>query len=351
MQDPRGNPLQDHTERPDPTAGSAAAALPSPAVPRTPHRRVLLAVLVAVLAVVALCGAAPGARAAGEDGTGAVERLSATHAVILGVVEGVTEFLPVSSTGHLVVAERLLDLGTGGSANRDALDAYTVIIQFGAILAILVISRRQVVAVVDGVLGRDPAGRRLAINLIAAFVPAAILGAGLGSTIDEHLLSPGPVAGALIVGGVAILVLTGWYRRRATQAGTLDELTVRSALIIGVAQALALWPGTSRSLVTILGGLVVGLSLASAVEFSFLLGLLTLTAATGLKLVTDGGAILDHYGVATPLLGIAAAAVSAFVAVRSFVSYLSRRDLTVFGWYRIAAGVAVVVLIATTARL
>ncbi len=308
----------------------------------------LLAVLAAV--VLAVFGIARGATAQ-DAAESEIEGLSAIHAVVLGVVEGVTEYLPVSSTGHLVVTERLLDLGTSGDQDRDALDAYTVIIQFGAILAILAISRHRVASVWRGVFGDDVDGRSLAVNLLAAFVPAAILGLAFGDTIDSHLLEPGPVAGALIVGGIAILVLTPWFRRRAPHGKALELLTVRSALLIGLAQSLALWPGTSRSLVTILGGLAVGLSIAAAVEFSFLLGLLTLSAATALSVVKDGGTILDHYGIATPLLGIVAAGLSAFVAVRSFVSYLNRRDLSVFGWYRIAAGIVLVVLMATTTKL
>lgn len=309
-----------------------------------------------LLAAVAVAGLslARGVGAA-DSSTAPVDHLNAGHALVLGVVEGITEFLPISSTGHLVVAERLMDLGGAkGSEARDALDAYTVIIQFGAILAVLVLYRERVVAVVQGVFGRSVAGRKLLLNLLAAFAPAAVLGLALSKKIDEHLLEPGPVAGAFIVGGIAILVLTPWLRRRqaATHIGrTLDDLTIKHAFIIGCLQALALWPGTSRSLVTILGGLAIGLSISAAVEFSFLLGLLTLTAATALAAMKDGGTILDHYGTAAPLLGIVAAGVAAFLAVRSFVSYLNKRDLQAFGFYRIAAGIAVIVLMVATTKL
>lgn len=321
---------------------------------RLPFRLAVVAAIACLASVVGAFTADHTASAAVEADAEPVDDLSPAQAIVLGAVEGITEYLPVSSTGHLVVAERLMDLGgDSGTEARNALDAYTVIIQFGAILAVVALYRRRVLGLVNGALGRDAEGRSLLINLLAAFAPAAVLGLALGDTIDEHLLSPGPVAGALIVGGVAILVLGPWLReRRGDAAGlALEALTPRAALVIGLMQALALWPGTSRSLVTILGGLVIGLSIAAAVEFSFLLGLLTLTAATGLAALKDGSTIIDRYGVGAPLLGIVAAGLSAFVAVRSFVNYLNKRDLQLFGWYRIAAGIGVVVLMVTTTAL
>ncbi len=318
-----------------------------------PHRRLRL-LLVSLIAVIGIgAGIAGGARAAWSDtGEGAgSEDLSVVDAVVLGVVEGVTEYLPISSTGHLIVVERLLGLGAD-EASRQAIDAYTVIIQFGAILAVVAISRTRVTAMARGLVGRDPGGRQLLTVVLAAFVPAAVVYLAFGDTIDEYLLDPGPVAAALIVGGIAILALTPWLRRRSSGAGrTIEELTVRSALLIGLLQSLALWPGTSRSLVTILGGLLVGLSLAAAVEFSFLIGLVTLSAASLVAAAKDGGLVLDTYGVATPLLGMVAAGIAAFLAVRSFVAFLKRRELTAFGYYRIGLGILVLVLMATTDKL
>ncbi|MEZ5215959.1 MAG: undecaprenyl-diphosphate phosphatase [Ilumatobacteraceae bacterium] len=300
------------------------------------------------LAIVTLaCLGFAGAAFAAGDGLATAERLSAWQAVILGIVEGVTEYLPVSSTGHLVLVERLMDLGRTEQA-RTAIDAYTVIIQFGAILAVLALSKDRVISVFKGLVGRDDDGRHLLFNLVVAFVPAAILGLTLADTIDAHLLEAGPVAGALIVGGVAILLLGSRLRSAHGRGQALEELTIRSALIIGLAQALALWPGTSRSLVTILGGLLVGLSMTAAVEFSFLLGLITLTAATGLSVLKDGSTVIDTYGWSAPLIGIVFAGISAFLAVRSFVAYLKQRDLDVFGWYRIALGIVIAVLIVAT---
>jgi undecaprenyl-diphosphatase len=281
--------------------------------------------------------------AAADSASG--EQLGIGEALVLGVVEGVTEYLPVSSTGHLVLVEHLMDLGQDETA-KTALDAYTVIIQFGAILAVLALSRKRVISVLNGLIGRDAEGRTLLVNLVVAFVPAGVIGFALNDTIDEHLLKPGPVAGALIVGGIVILLLTPKLRRRAENGVALEALTIRSAAVIGAIQVLAMWPGTSRSLVTILGGLAVGLTLSAAVEFSFLLGLITLTAATALAALKDGSTVIDTYGVGAPLIGIIAAGVSAFVAVRTFVAFLKQRELTVFGWYRIAIGVLIVGLLA-----
>jgi undecaprenyl-diphosphatase len=275
------------------------------------------------------------------------------QAVVLGVIEGVTEYLPVSSTGHLVVAERLMNLPKDAK-NADAkvaLDAYTVIIQFGAILAVLVIYRRRVGQVIQGLFGKSESGRQLLLCLVAAFVPAAVVGLALSNKIDEHLLNPGAVAAAWIVGGIVILAL---YKRLspANRGGKpLESLTVKTAFFIGCAQSLALWPGTSRSLVTIVAAVLLGMSLVAAVEFSFLLGLLTLTAATGLSVLKHGKLVHDTYGTTAPLIGIVFAGIAAALAVGTFVKFLSRRDLKGFGFYRIAAGVVTLVLMATTTRL
>lgn len=266
-------------------------------------------------------------------------------AVILGLVEGITEYLPISSTGHLLVVGRLLGLGDVSGADKVALDAYSVIIQFGAIAAVLFISWRRVLSVLNGLIGRDAAGRKLLIALIVAFVPAALIGKGGDSLISEKLLKPWPIVIAWIVGGVVMLAL--WPRLKSRQGFPLEDLTMKQALIIGCAQVAALWPGTSRSFVTILAGLLVGLSLTAAVEFSFLLGLLTLTAASAYTALSDGSVVRDTYGLGAPLVGIAVAAISAFVAVKFMVATLTKGGLAPYGWYRIAAGVGTAALIAT----
>jgi undecaprenyl-diphosphatase len=288
------------------------------------------------------------------------EQLSNGQAVVLGVIEGITEYLPVSSTGHLVVAERLMNLpkvttGTPEEVakSKEAFDAYTVIIQFGAIIAVLALYRRRVGQVLQGLVGRSDSGRNLLLCLIAAFVPAAVIGLALGDKIDTHLLKPGPIAAAWIVGGLVIMAL---YKKLSPahlggNPRPLEAMTVKSAFVIGCAQALALWPGTSRSLVTIVAAVLIGMSLVAAVEFSFLLGLLTLTAATALSVLKHGKLVHDTFGTTAPLIGIVVAGISAALAVGTFVKFLGRRDLRGFGIYRIAAGIVTFVLMATTTRL
>ena len=269
--------------------------------------------------------------------------LSMVHAVVLGLVEGVTEFLPISSTGHLIVAERLMKL-----PGSEALDAYTVIIQIGAIAAVIGLYWQRMVSLLQGLLGRSQEGRRLLLALIVAFLPAGIVGAALSKKIDAHLLNPRTVVVAWIVGGAILLkvapLLHGSGRPRGPK---LEARTARQAGIIGEAQILALIPGTSRSLVTIIAAVLVGLSLAAAVEFSFLLGLMTLTAVTVFKLVKNGGAVFTDYGVAAPMVGIVVAGTSAFIAVRTFVAFLKTRNLAGFGWYRIGIALATIMFLAT----
>jgi undecaprenyl-diphosphatase len=264
--------------------------------------------------------------------------LDVPTAVLLGLVEGLTEYLPISSTGHLTVVARLL--GVRGSAA----DAYAIVIQAGAILAVLVLYRERVGAMVAGLRGRDQTGRRLLGALAVAFVPAALVGFAFGDAIKERLFGVGPVAVAWAVGGAVILVATRHLRR---QGAALDSLGYRAAAIIGCAQVAALWPGVSRSLVTILAGLVVGLSLPAAVEFSFLLGLVTLGAATGYEALKQGSDIVHAYGLLNPVIGFLVAFVSAVAAVRWMVTYLERGSLDVFGYYRLAvAAIAALLLVA-----
>jgi len=289
--------------------------------------------------------AARPAFAAGDTTTNAAAAdtaLTAWKAVILGLVEGITEYLPISSTGHLLVAERLLDIGAS-SATETAADTYVVTIQAGAILAVLVLYRQRIADIVRGLFGRSETGRRILLALAVAFLPAAITGLLFDDLIKDRLLAPAPIVGAWIVGALAI-----WFvvpRVRAPHGRPLDEITLRHAAIIGVCQVLALWPGTSRSLVTIIAALAVGLSMMAAVEFSFLLGLLTLTAATVYDGAKNGGELVDTFGIATPLLGLLVAFVSAVVAVRWMVTYLERKDLRIFAIYRVAAAVATIALL------
>ena len=269
--------------------------------------------------------------------------MSAPQGALLGLIEGVTEFLPVSSTGHLTVVQALLGL-TATPQEKAASDAFAICIQAGAIIAVFLVSFGRIRRIVSGIFGRDKDGLRLLGNLAVAFVPAAILGLFLENRIKEHLFGIWPVAAAWFVGG--IFILTVLNRKRQKEGSALESLGWQSALLIGVAQVLALWPGVSRSLVTIAGGLFVGLSVSAAVEFSFLLGLVTLGAATAYEAVRRGHDIVQMFGWTAPLVGLVVAAIAAFVAVRWMVDYLRTRSLAVFGWYRIAAAVVVVILVA-----
>jgi undecaprenyl-diphosphatase len=283
-----------------------------------------------------------------EQQRAARHELTAAKAAGLGIVEGITEFLPISSTGHLLYAERLMHVGDK-KATEDAADTYTIVIQLGAILAVVVLFWSRIVEIFQGLLGRSAQGRRLLVVLVLAFLPAAIFGLALETKIKDHLLEPGPVAGAWLVGGLAILLIgSRLHRSGALQGKPMEAITNRDALIIGFAQALALWPGTSRSLVTILAALVLGLSLTAAVEFSFILGLLTLGAATLKDLASNGKQLTDVYGVMNPAIGFVVAFVFAVVAIKWMITYLERHGLDVFGWYRVLVGIVAVALIVTS---
>jgi undecaprenyl-diphosphatase len=265
------------------------------------------------------------------------------EALVLGVVEGLTEFLPVSSTGHLLLTERAL-----GMERTPALDAFTIVIQVGAIAAVLTIYRARAVAAWRGLLGRDPAGARLLVHLALAFLPAAVAGVLLEPFIEAALFGLWPVTAAWAAGGALLLVISGRLDpRRAPRAGlSIEGLTPVRALAIGCVQCAALWPGTSRSLAALLGALLVGLSLPAAVEFSFLLGVVTLGAAAGWKLLHHAEA-LRELGVVTLTVGLAAAAVTAGLAVRGLVAWVRMRSLAPFGWYRLGLAVVVATLLLT----
>jgi undecaprenyl-diphosphatase len=279
--------------------------------------------------------------------TAARDELTFPKAVLLGVVEGVTEFLPVSSTGHLIVTERLVDVGRH-SGTKDAADTYAITIQAGAILAVLMLYWSRIVEMGRGLVGRDEDGRRLLESTVVAFIPAAIVGVVLEKSIKDHLFGVWPVVVAWIIGGIAILAFARVLDARGRAwGGALESLTPRHALVIGAAQVLALWPGTSRSLVTILAALLVGLSVSAAVEFSFILGLLTLGAATAFDALKHGKELIDTYGLFDPLVGFIAAFITALFVVRWLVRYLERHGIAIFGWYRLAVAAITLVLLAT----
>ena len=287
-------------------------------------------------------------------------------AVILGLVEGITEYLPISSTGHLLITNEVLKLNSdvpmldergaplltpdGEPVTlKAAADAYAIVIQAGAILAVLILYWGRVWQVLLGVLGLSPNGRLLARNLIIAFLPAAVLGLLLDSWIESMLFAPLPIAIALIAGGLLMLAVESWRKHQLPDDDDivdLHTLGVRQCLFIGFMQCIAMWPGTSRSMMTIVGGYVAGLRPAKAAEFSFLLGLITLTAAAGYKAVSSGPALFLAIDMGPLLLGIFVAFVSAALAVKWLVSYLTRHGLALFAWYRfVLAGLVIYFLV------
>lgn len=266
--------------------------------------------------------------------------LSIPEAVLLGIVEGLTEFLPVSSTGHLLFVNELIGLGDGG--NTTAADTFAVAIQFGAILAVLVLLRRRVVSMLRGSVGRDDQGRRVLLAVVAGFIPAGIVGAVAGDRIKDALFGPVPVIVAWAAGGVVLLL---W---RPTERGRpLEEIGARTALLVGAAQAVAMWPGVSRSFVTILVAVLAGLSLAAAVEFSFLLGLVTLSAATVLDASRNGSNLIDAFGWTAPLVGLIAAFAAAVAAVRWLQDRVRPGAFRALGAYRLVVASLGLVLVVT----
>jgi undecaprenyl-diphosphatase len=301
-----------------------------------------------LLACISASAAAPGKVPASP----AVEHHSMTklQAVVLGVVEGVTEYLPVSSTGHLLLAERFMGIDNDPSQTpaqkertKEASDAYTICIQAGAILAVLGLYFSRVKQMFRGLAGKDPDGRRLLINVVAGFIPAAVLGLMFNKAIKSYLFGPWPVVIAWFVGGLAILAVS---RRNRSARGErrpvkpLEELTWQMALIIGVAQCIAMWPGVSRSLVTIVGGLLVGMSMAAAVEYSFLLGVVTLGAATAYDALKHGRLMLQTFDHAALVIGVVFAFIAAVISVKWMVTYLNRHGLEIFGYYRVFLALA-----------
>ena len=282
-----------------------------------------------------------------EEQTAAKDQMSTWKAMVLGAVEGVTEYLPISSTGHLVVTQRILGIGDT-LATKDAADSYAIAIQFGAILAVLVLYRKRIESIIRGLFGRDTDGRNLLFSLVIAFIPAVIIGVVIEKPIKSHLLNVGPIVGAWIVGGLLLIYLAP--KIKADRPGMLiTQIRPKQALIIGCAQVLAMWPGTSRSLVTILAALAVGTTLAAAVEFSFLLGLMTLGAATLYETAKNGSTVIDAYGWFNPLVGLLFAFVFAALAVKWMVAWLQTRSLAVFGWERlVVAAASIGLLIAGT---
>lgn len=254
-------------------------------------------------------------------------------AFILGVVEGMTEFLPISSTGHLILIGSLLDF------NDERGKVFTIAIQLGAILAVCWEYRSKVVQIITGI-GHDEASNRFVINLLVAFLPAAILGFFFISIIKSYLFHPVPVAIALVVGGLLIL----WAERRehTVEVESVDDMDWKHALKVGCAQCLAMIPGTSRSGATIIGGLLFGLSRKAAAEFSFFLAIPTMFAATVYDIYKNQE-FLEWNDFSMFAVGFIAAFISALIAIRGLVRFVSNHDFTIFAWYRIVFGIVILI--------
>lgn len=303
------------------------------------------------------------AQSPAEDATPApAAELGTGQAIGLGLTEGITEYLPISSTGHLIVLTRLIGLDseaplqdavgqtlweTPPSADdpvgvaltvRQAADTYVVIIQFGAIAAVALLYWRQFLAIGRGAMGRDPAGLRLGIHLVVAFVPAAVIGLLAHEWIERELFSVAGVIAALVSGSLLMIFAEHWRRRRVAAGYDYrhpEKLTLSNAVTIGCWQCLALWPGMSRSMTCIVGGFFVGLDPRRSAEFSFLLGFVTLTAATAYKTLDSGAAMISVFGWPQVILGSIVATVAAAAAVRFLVAFLNRYGLYWFAVYRL----------------
>lgn len=289
-------------------------------------------------------------------------QLSMGDALILGVVEGITEFLPISSTGHLIITNRALGLDadepmldskgaviwidpptTDSPEGRPltlklAADTYIVVIQVGAILAVVMVFWSSVASIFSGLRGNDPTGLLLLRNIALAFFPVVFVGLALDDWIDANLFSIGTVIAALVVGAILMLGAESWRKRRGLSLDapkTPAELSVREALLVGAMQCLALWPGMSRSMVTMVGGYFGGLAPAKAAEFAFLVGVPVLGGAAVYKGMQTGPAMLALFGWTEMLVGAAAATISAALAVRFLVVWLQKFGLGAFAIYRL----------------
>jgi len=256
---------------------------------------------------------------------------TAFQALILGIVEGLTEFLPVSSTGHQIIVADLIDF------RGERAIAFNIIIQLAAIFAVMWEYRRKILDVVIG-LPRQSSAQRFTLNLLAAFIPAAVVGLLFSDQIHEYLFNPITVAMALVVGGVVIL----WAERRQHEidADTVDDMTWQHAVKIGCAQCLALIPGTSRSASTIIGGLLFGLSRKAATEFSFFLAMPTMVAAS-LYSAWKYKDLFQPADLPVFAIGFVTSFIFAMIAVRALLRFIGNHSYAVFAWYRIGFGLLI----------
>ena len=328
----------------------------------SPQLRLTFAFLSLLLVIPASRGA--------ESAPAPVAELSLSDAMILGVVEGVTEFLPISSTGHLIIATKVLGLESEKQLTNEkgeqlwykkaspkhpegvpltlklAADTYTVVIQVGAIAAVTILYWQQLLNIFVGLLGRSSSGVRLLRNIVLAFLPVAVVGLLTHDWIDEHLFSVGAVIWALVVGALLMLWAERWRKANSGigySRNSPSDLSVGNSAGIGLFQCLALWPGTSRSMVTIVGGYLAGLQPAKAAEFSFLVGLPTLAGAAVVKGWKSGPAMIEVFGWGNVLLGTLVAAITAALAVKFLVKFLTNHGLALFAYYRLALAAVLII--------
>ncbi len=262
------------------------------------------------------------------------------QALILGIVEGLTEFVPVSSTGHLILATRALGLSGEG------VDSFDVVIQLGALLAAVLYYRHILYQTAVGLVRGEAAAQRLFLSLCVAAVPALGLGYFFHKKIKHALFGPLPVAAALVVGGLVMIVMDRWRRHHPRpDINELSQVTPKQALVVGLCQTASLWPGTSRSMASIVGGQLAGLSTPVAADFSFLLAIPTLGAATVYDLLKNFRSLIHDTGKAELLIGLSASFVVGWLVIAAFLRYLRRFGLGAFGYYRIALGVLVLFLL------
>lgn len=255
--------------------------------------------------------------------------------ILIGIVEGVTEFLPISSTGHMILAGSIINF-KGPFA-----DLFEIFIQFGAILAVVVLFRRKIIASLKA-LRPGQFGFRLWLGVLCAFIPAAVVGVIFKKTIEKHLFNPVAIAISLLVGGIVMLITENYYKNNK-RTRKPEDVTVKQGFIIGLFQCLSLWPGFSRSASTIIGGWVVGMTTAAAAEFTFFLAIPTMFAASGYSLLKSG-ITLSSAEIIMLIIGFVVAFLVALVVVKRFINYLKRKPLKYFAYYRILVGIIILIL-------
>lgn len=260
------------------------------------------------------------------------------QAIIMAIVEGLTEFIPVSSTGHLILVGKLIGF-TGAFANL-----FSVVIQLGAILAIVVLYWNKLWNSVKSIFEPGRQGLKFWTNIIVAAIPGVILGFLFDDMIESKLFYTFPVSIALVVGGILMIIMENKYRR-GKKINDVDQITVRQAFIVGLFQCLALWPGMSRSASTIMGGWIAGLSTVAAAEFSFFLAIPMMVGASGLSLI-KGGMAMSSMEVIALIVGFVGSFIVALVVVEKFIKFLQKKPMRIFAVYRIFIGIILLVLAA-----